>query len=221
MTLREQYVKQRKRIQSSISSMRKRGYIIPESLLPAIPKRITQSSVSRLTKIKPANIRSKSQFVDIRTGEITTGTQGIKIERQYSAEKAKETRRRKQKRLQAEQASPASESSLIWARLQKAITDCESNGRGSDATYIRALVTKQVNEEGMSNFMSRMNSVDTSDLSAILDTIAYGSGETYRHGLSAFAELILGRRMTASEAKEISEEMARFENGQPEFGEWL
>ena len=72
MTRKQEYMKERKRIQQAITREKKSGYIVPESLLPDIPKRITKASINRLKKITPKTIRSKSELVDFTTGEIIT-----------------------------------------------------------------------------------------------------------------------------------------------------
>ena len=72
MTRKQEYMKERKRIRQAISQQKKSGYIVPENLLPDIPKRITKASINRLKKITPKMIRSKSQLVDFTTGEIIT-----------------------------------------------------------------------------------------------------------------------------------------------------
>lgn len=54
-TLQKEYAKQRKRITNYIARKKKQGYEI-NFVVPSIPKRITKASVSRLTKIKPAQI---------------------------------------------------------------------------------------------------------------------------------------------------------------------
>ena len=72
MTRKQEYTKERKRIKQAISRQKKSGYIIPENLLPDIPKRITKASINRLKKITPKTIRNKSELVDFTTGEIIT-----------------------------------------------------------------------------------------------------------------------------------------------------
>lgn len=72
MTRKQEYMKERKRIQKAISQQKKSGYIIPKNLLPDIPKRITKASINRLKKITPKMIRSKSDLIDFTTGEIIT-----------------------------------------------------------------------------------------------------------------------------------------------------
>lgn len=69
----QEYRNQRKRIQSTISRLRKKGYFPAINILPDIPKKITQGSVRRLQKIDIEYIYKKSVYVDIETGELLEG----------------------------------------------------------------------------------------------------------------------------------------------------
>lgn len=71
----QEYRKQRKRIQSTISRLRKKGYFPAINILPDIPKQITQGSVRRLQKIDIEYIYKKSVFLDTETGELLEGKQ--------------------------------------------------------------------------------------------------------------------------------------------------
>lgn len=71
----KEYRKQRKRIQSTISRLKKSGYFPAINILPDTPKRITQSSVRRLQKIDIEYIYKKSVYLDNETGELLEGRQ--------------------------------------------------------------------------------------------------------------------------------------------------
>lgn len=75
--------------------MMARGYIVPGDILPPIPKRVTAASVRRLQKITTKKLYDSSDFQDLVSGEILSGTEGRKIERKRSAKKAAEKRKRK------------------------------------------------------------------------------------------------------------------------------
>ena len=68
MSVRSEYYKQRRRIQSLVSSYRRKGFDVQYEI-PAIPKRITQASVRRLKKVTPAVVRQRTYGVDVETGE--------------------------------------------------------------------------------------------------------------------------------------------------------
>ena len=97
MAIKDDYMKQRRRIQRAISRMEKGGYILPENVLPPIPKRITRASVRRLEKITTDVLYKKSRYVDIETGEIISGIVARDRKRSEAAKKAAETRRRNKK----------------------------------------------------------------------------------------------------------------------------
>lgn len=103
MTIKDEYMKQRRRIQRAISRMEKGGYILPENVLPPIPKRITRASVRRLEKITSDVLYKKSRYVDIETGEIVSGIVARDRKRSEAAKKAAETRRRNRKYSSLEQ----------------------------------------------------------------------------------------------------------------------
>ena len=81
-----EYNKNRRRIKQAINRLEKRGYIVPENILPKIPKRITNASVRRLEKINLDFIYKKSRFVDVTTGELFEGIQGKEREKQLKKE---------------------------------------------------------------------------------------------------------------------------------------
>lgn len=81
-----EYNKNRRRIKQAINRLEKRGYIVPENILPKKPKRITNASVRRLEKINLDFIYKKSRFVDVTTGEIFEGIQGKEREKQLKKE---------------------------------------------------------------------------------------------------------------------------------------
>lgn len=87
------YTKERRRIQRQINRLSKRGYDVPENLLPPRPKRITEASVRRLQKITTLKIYERSRFIDFESGEILSGTEGRKLERQAAARRSAETHR--------------------------------------------------------------------------------------------------------------------------------
>lgn len=69
MSLKKEYMKQRKRIQSYLSRYRKIGLEF-DNVLPKIPKKITEGSIRRLQKITPQKIQEKAIFIDTETGEV-------------------------------------------------------------------------------------------------------------------------------------------------------
>ena len=90
-SIKSEYQKARRNLQSKIRGAIKKGYIVPENFLPNIPKKITQGSIRRLEKL------SKDFYnkVTYRTssGEIVSGRAGKAIRRREGAEKQRLTKR--------------------------------------------------------------------------------------------------------------------------------
>ena len=90
--IKQQYRKERRRVQSAMRRLEKQGYVLPDDLLPSIPKKITQASINRLKKITSESIYKKSKKLDFETGEITPG---IVARDKARSERAKEAARRR------------------------------------------------------------------------------------------------------------------------------
>lgn len=93
----QEYRKQRKRIQSTISRLRKEGYFPAINILPDIPKKITQGSVRRLQKIDIEYIYKKSVFLDVETGELIEGRKPKRKAKEKTNTKNKKEKTNQQK----------------------------------------------------------------------------------------------------------------------------
>lgn len=90
------YAKERNRIKSFVRRAEKRGYSFPESIVPSIPKRKTEASIRKLKKLTKEMLYSKASYGGEATyGEIVSGKEGLKLERQLRAKRAAETRKQK------------------------------------------------------------------------------------------------------------------------------
>ena len=90
--IQQQYRKERRRIQNAMNRLEKKGYVLPEDLLPSMPKKVTQASINRLKKITSESIYKKSKKLDFETGEITPG---IVARDKARSQRAKEAARRR------------------------------------------------------------------------------------------------------------------------------
>ena len=90
----QEYRHQRRRIQQFMRRAEKRGYQFSQNALPDRPKRITEKSVKRLQELTPEKLYKKAKYGgEASYGEVIKGTQGRKLERKLSAQKAVETRK--------------------------------------------------------------------------------------------------------------------------------
>lgn len=126
----QEYRKNRARIQRFIKRAEARGYLLPEDLLPPIPKRITKASVDRLKKLTPKKIYEKSEYVGEATfGEIVSAAKGRQLETKKSQAKRKATNariaereRRQKERETVPTGEPVSISDIIISNWRESLT---------------------------------------------------------------------------------------------------
>lgn len=94
MTLKQEYMKERRRVQQFIKRSEKRGYTFDYEI-PKIPKKITRSSINRLKKATPKQLYEKATYTSA-TGEKVSGKKGLQIERKKRAQKAQATKAQKE-----------------------------------------------------------------------------------------------------------------------------
>lgn len=88
------YAKERARLRSFVRRAEKRGYSFPDTVIPSIPKRKTESSIRKLKKLTKDVLYSKATYGGEATfGEKVSGKEGLKLERKLRAKKASETRK--------------------------------------------------------------------------------------------------------------------------------
>ena len=90
--IKARYMRERRRIQSIIyRAEKKENRIVDRTILPAIPKKITEASVRRLKGITARDVQEKAvTWYDPDTGEILgTGRQAINKERAENRKKQK------------------------------------------------------------------------------------------------------------------------------------
>lgn len=137
---RVEYNKQRKRIQNFISQAKKQGYIFDENVIPAIPKRVTKASVSRLARLTPKELYKKAIYVSRETGEIETSEEHKSRTRKEAAQKAKATKARKKAQKEKKQDYPQPEKPKR-ERKKKTNTDRGFYTRAVIETFLYTLET--------------------------------------------------------------------------------
>lgn len=69
--MQAEYMKQVRRLRRAIQrEYRQTGVELDPSLIPEMPKRVTQKALREIKSIKPKDLRRQSQYVDYETGEI-------------------------------------------------------------------------------------------------------------------------------------------------------
>lgn len=230
-TRENEYYRIRSRVQRRLSAYRVKGYDVSSINVPSIPKRITEGSINRLSKITTEYIRKHSKVaiaVNIKTGEVTKTVSGEKFYKEQQKEsrrKAVETRKRRKFK-----ALTARENEQRNSEASSRRNDSVSSSSNDDIPFIGDImyqkiedIIAQYNMEGSSlgkNIQSWLNdaidngTIDrlaqlTSDqLNDLDDDIRYASqGKLPKyHGVNALHWALTNKNMTAEEWRDIQEE---------------
>lgn len=207
-TIKKQYMKERRRIQSFIRSATKRGYIIPSDILPNIPKSVTRASINRLKKITPKKIYEKSEYVSRETGEIVSGERGRWEERKKATEKARQTRQKKK-----EVYSPPRESDIILSNLIETFNNFVPSRDQSqymqqqkynDRNIAIGILMDTIDELGEEKVINNIK--NSSRLGDIINEILYSSKrDEVKFALVEFATIVRGESLSVDENINLTE----------------
>ena len=222
-TIREQYLQERRRIQRFIRSATKRGYIIPDNILPDIPKRVTRASVSRLKKITPEKIYSKSQYVSRETGEIKTGKAGRAEERKAASKKAAETRRRKEETSRTKKEYIPRASDIILSNLRETLVNFVPSGQMSrfmqenavnNRNYALGILDDAIKELGEEQVAKNIQK-NALQLSRLIEEILYSSDrQKVKFSLVEFYNIIHDGEPDFETNMRLSEQQETIETGE-------
>lgn len=204
--------KEIKRVQQFIKRAEKRGYRFSVDL-PAKPKRVTQQALRELrAETTPTKLYKQSEYTEQSTGEILTGYQARKRERQKSAEKGKRTRR-KHKYEESIKDIPTV-SSIAYNNLRQSLeqmssyTNVKSRGHRATpviadkqqyATDLLSLLDKVIAEEGEREVFTRLEEDSLRIQSAIADMWMSSTQEEVRKSAVELATIINGGSLTAKQ----------------------
>lgn len=231
--LRVQYMKERRRIQNQLRRMARRGYEFTKDILPAIPKKISKQSISRLQKITTKKLYEKAEHVDYSTGEVISGQQYRQQERKESARKASRTRALKRARRKTEPEKPAEEPEpeswindyiVAFSWLESELTQIYQRYPRAEQSlrYILDQAVSQV-ESGLSldtgdqfNIQFQIEQIlgkrivnsssEVREAVEAIDNSAYNvQGKRFTGACNALARVLLDRPATAEENRMITE----------------
>lgn len=228
-----EYYRIRSRVQHRLSAYRVKGYDVSDINVPAIPKRITEGSINRLSKITTEYIRKHSKVavaVDIHTGEATKTVSGEKFYKEQQKEarrKAVETRKRRKAKASntRENERPATESSS-----RRNTSDSSNSYDYSNAPHIGDLMfqkiegfIEQYNAQGLSlgktiqgwlddakdkgviDRLAQLTTDQLNDLELDIRYVSQGKRTSY-HGVNALHWALRNEPLTAEEWRDIQED---------------
>lgn len=224
-SVREEYKKQRRRIQSFLSRAKKRGYQFLNNVLPRQPKKITKASIRRLAKLTPDVLYEKATWVDPNSGESLRGVIARQEERKAAARRAAKTR----KSNLAKEKSPIrniDDTILSNFRSQIRRLDQEAanyfQGWKKGAKYMQVMADHRkkvtgtifaaldgaIAKEGKANVVDRLEE-NAAELNRLLEIALLDYKDKGDLALSTILEIVGGTTLTLAEslqANEMSEE---------------
>lgn len=207
--LKNEYMKERRRIQSQLRRLTKAGYDV-EYKLPAIPKRITPGSVRRLEKVTAAKVRATAFAPDLETGEKI----GYQTFRNRFGGNPSSPKRFTAKRYGLPEVIPqAWEMSLDY--FQTIIADYQENSRG----LIQGMIASAINAYGrkeVGNVIVSM--VEDDEIVSVKDSYNYLAVQ--RMGNIIMQRLFAMEDQALAIDKAIDQDNESWEQYEGEFDEW-
>lgn len=224
-----------RRIKRFIRSAEARGYAFPDSVAPKLPKRVTEATIRRLDKIRPAYLYKKAVYTSPE-GVQVSGTKRRTQERSEQAKKAAETRRRRfiEDRnavpgLKGEAPQEAAFALNTIEEILYAIDNREikeswwkhkwkkwaplGHYKEKDANLLRNALEQAIAAEGRNAVAARI-AENAQAIGELIIQALQGSGDRYRENgreavnalVQKFASILKGRPLTASESLELTEQ---------------
>lgn len=208
-TKAERYLKESKkeiqRIKREIRALKKRGYILPDNAIPAMPKVATEATVRKYKAITPKTLYKKAVYVDPDTGKKVRGETRRKQERKAAAKKGVETK-------------AINKGLKILANIRKIIDEYTPDERMStwlamkkyeDRDKLKNTLEGAIATDGEQAVAKRINE-SSEDIVEIIYMILYGyrtptGGPGLQMNLAKFVSIIRGRPLTVKESMEYTE----------------
>lgn len=221
-----------RRIKRFIRSAEARGYTFPDSVVPKLPKRVTEATIRRLDKIRPDYLYKKAVYTSPE-GVKVSGTKRRTQERSEQARKAAETRRRRF--IEERNAAPGikgeapQEATFALNTIEDILyvidnreikeswwahkRDPLGQYKEEDANRLRSVLEQAIAEQGRDAVAARI-AENAQAIGELITQALQGSGDRYRENgreavnalVQKFAAILRGRPLTASESLELTEQ---------------
>lgn len=208
--LLKDYNKERNRIKRFIRNAEKRGYVFEPNLIPPKPKTITEGSIRRLSKIRPAQLYNKAYAISAVTGQPITVEQRKREIREEASRKAWKTRQEKKDKEDYDRIKTDRKwqqmfnaSRVVWDKVQSMIASVGVQ-QSQSAELLNNLLNSEIKKYGLHAVLYSI--VQTSDdfLSTCEVIIKYNpSSEISRAAVDNLYTLISGNLPSDEEQAEI------------------
>lgn len=223
--------KARRSAQRRVRSLRKRGYTLPENIVPNLPKKITEATLRRMQGLDMKALYKKAVYVSPE-GVSIKGFERRKEEQKETARKAAETRKRHLAETKVKAApAPVSIAKVFFSAIEDLIWQIQyswydrarlwTHSTGSlslesikehDADMMLNMLEKAIVEQGEEAVLKRINE-KAPEIYEIIAIVLLASGDSYyqsalngevNNKVQEFGEIIKGSPLTASESEYFS-----------------
>lgn len=223
MTYKEQYKKERKRIQTFIRSAEKRGYRFTDNILPKQPKRIRKESVERLKKLTRTELYKKSTALT-ESGKIVSGLEaerqrrskaakkgarirkealeyGFKTAKEYREYKKWEKQREKQDIIDRTKAENIQEGRVIWEQIM----DLKNSIGGQGAIIFDNFISSEIANRGLDAVLFAIAQAPKEFYQAAQTVIYYRDKSRIQRSIIKMGFIISGNKIDSVLAKQLGE----------------
>lgn len=204
-----------------ISRAKKRGFAVPEKLLPAIPKKITAGSIRRLGKLSAKYIQEKSEYKGKKGAEARREYRKDFVAKRKSSRKANKAEEKEKKESAREEGYESGygdgynsgkqvgvelpeESELIYQEIMRILR----SGANRNYCFVGInYLNSEINSRGFQEVMKTINE-SPEELKSDSNIIAFASDqEQIQMALSEFITLVSGRVLDSKESMKVAEEI--------------
>lgn len=219
--IEKKYYKERKLVLQRISRAKKRGFAVPEKLLPAIPKKITAGSIRRLEKLSAKYIQEKSEYKGKKGAEARREYRKDFVAKRKSSRKANKAEEKEKKESAREEGYESGygdgynsgkqvgvelpeESELIYQEIMRILR----SGANRNYCFVGInYLNSEINSRGFQEVMKTINE-SPEELKSDSNIIAFASDqEQIQMALSEFITLVSGRVLDSKESMKVAEEI--------------
>lgn len=233
--LEREVKKQRNRIQQFVRRAQKRGFSFPENIVPKLPKKITEKTLSRYKSMTAEKLYTKAIFVS-EDGTKVKGTERLKQERATKLKKASEIRKKhyEGRTTEGEVAAtgvdnskqgygtaPTTQVTFVLNKIRELIDSWTPRDiwsitltelKRKDHDLLASTFEGIIAREGENTVAARCEA-NAELLISLVEQILYDSGDSYKsrgvdgvnRQIQLFAQIIMGRPLTVQESMEFTD----------------
>lgn len=208
---RAEFERQQKRLQKIIRQATKKGYIVPKGLIPEMPSKVTQKSLSAIKAIKPSNIYAQTKYLDPITETLISGAERYYKEQQiYQKRKAKRT----QNTLKNQAGEPPRQIASVIDNIRDLISRWEGSSlpdyqvtrKERHIGLVTRILNNSIEQDGEATVAARIEA-NATRLHTVLERMLYGDSKEaeFQGDLVEFSTLLRGQSLGPLEAQELAD----------------